>query len=967
MHSRISYLLKPLAFLLLLIFLAASQHTFADQGIEVEKEFDPNNISALYDTLYESDPNTRSATSPYSYYPNTISTGSIRPPINQRALKISLSEDGIYKITQQDIINAGIPISSANPNSIQMMHMGYDVSYRFNGDTDNQFEANEYVFFYGREFEGTKFDQQYSDDNVYWLWFNGTPSIVPNIAHQTGNPIVTVGQNTYVHDPEAYFTLTSLNEIDGDWGSIEPDSWYWLYMQKNLTTPYTKSYPIELEEPASSGTATITIEALSNRTATRTFEVAINAQAPITKTWTGISYEVLSGTIPNSNLINGTNTIDFTINTPPAPNHRDRIAINHVVIEYDRALRAVSDEIIFDAKTAGSAEFQISAFAEGRSNYIQVWNVTNPEQPIKIPLTATNIINNGATNTLTVGTNVPAGGRYIATTINNFRTPTEISGYTAPNLTPSAGYADWIAFTTLDFQDQANRLAAHRQNFSNLESYVVDVEDVYNQYGFGLQSPDAIHDYLADAYTNWSSQPQYAVIFGTGSLSPRGLACSDPGCGATTTANEPSIIPTYLSFSDRVLGLIPSDLPFVLLEGGDLTPDISIGRIPSDSLQETKNVVDKIIQHDAHLVNQAAHTQRLLFLSDNIDSGGDFCFANQQAEANVTANYTTTSYCLDNYLNNGQTVSDMNGDVFGNINTNGALIINYRGHGSVTGWAAGLASSNSPEDWDNHGLAGIILSADCLDGNFGYIDREALGETFLTLGDQQGSAAHWSSSGLGYSTEHDILHFAFYDAVFDLNMIRIGDAINYAKGIYDVQPTHESELYAFNLLGDPALPVLRDPTNTAPIAGLLALPNIEGQFGGQGTTETYLITITNNGTTSDTYTINTSDSNNNWSSLTGSPTTIVLAPGESQVIPVTVSIPYNTSLNEVNETTVSVTSTNDAWTTDDIVLQTTVAEFTSVSMTDSSTNPFSLIPLAILFVTILTLLTMKLAFSKKIE
>ena len=73
------------------------------------------------------------------------------------------------------------------------------------------------------------------------------------------------------------------------------------------------------------------------------------------------------------------------------------------------------------------------------------------------------------------------------------------------------------------------------------------------------------------------------------------------------------------------------------------------------------------------------------------------------------------------------------------------------------------------------------------------------------MGDLAGSAAHWSSTGLGYDHEHTVLLEGFYTGIFDHGLIALGDAINYAKLHFMQSGSYsESEIYSFNLQGDPA-------------------------------------------------------------------------------------------------------------------------------------------------------------------
>jgi hypothetical protein len=146
------------------------------------------------------------------------------------------------------------------------------------------------------------------------------------------------------------------------------------------------------------------------------------------------------------------------------------------------------------------------------------------------------------------------------------------------------------------------------------------------------------------------------------------------------------------------------------------------------------------------------------------------------------------------------------------VNDHGASILNYRGHGSDQNWAGTSGSppiltAGSTGFWQNISRLLVILSADCLDGYFVHSHSSALGESFMRLSDR-GSVAHWSSSGLGFTYKHRILHSAFSDGVFRKHLNSMGDAVNFAKNEYYQSGGDDSKLVSFILLGDPAMKLL---------------------------------------------------------------------------------------------------------------------------------------------------------------
>jgi uncharacterized repeat protein (TIGR01451 family) len=92
-------------------------------------------------------------------------------------------------------------------------------------------------------------------------------------------------------------------------------------------------------------------------------------------------------------------------------------------------------------------------------------------------------------------------------------------------------------------------------------------------------------------------------------------------------------------------------------------------------------------------------------------------------------------------------------------------------------------------------------------------ENESLGEELLQAANK-GSAANYSSTGLGLTHEHSLMVQLFYDGIFLDGNTAIGDAVNYAKSEYLRRGVinsgwHDSILYSFLLSGDPAMQLLR--------------------------------------------------------------------------------------------------------------------------------------------------------------
>ncbi|MCZ7673925.1 MAG: C25 family cysteine peptidase [Chloroflexi bacterium] len=257
-----------------------------------------------------------------------------------------------------------------------------------------------------------------------------------------------------------------------------------------------------------------------------------------------------------------------------------------------------------------------------------------------------------------------------------------------------------------------------------------------------------------------------------------------------------------------------------MLSGDDMLPDMAVGRIPVNTTSEAENVINKIIWYEQNQLN-------LTPTGAWQKAPSSWPIEQEQAAPTAPPTKTLSAPCCPPALTKPifawmimicPTASlpegDMRGDM-GEALLDGISLINYRGHGSVQFWGGYggadmiLDASQPDEDlrqfWQNNTKPAVIISADCLDGHFAHTNRTALSERYLRLGELKATAAHWSSSGLGFESEHTPLVSGFYTGLFGQGHTAIGDAINYAKVYYTTTNYHQDELYAFNLQGDPAM------------------------------------------------------------------------------------------------------------------------------------------------------------------
>jgi hypothetical protein len=161
------------------------------------------------------------------------------------------------------------------------------------------------------------------------------------------------------------------------------------------------------------------------------------------------------------------------------------------------------------------------------------------------------------------------------------------------DLRNTANGGDYIIITHKDFLPAAQQLAQYRESnlpgFTSPRVKVIEVEDIYNEFSYGLLNPYALQAFAKHAFDNWvSPAPKYIVLFGDMSSDYRSVY-------ATSRKNFIPSIP-YHAFR---FGQLPSDNSIAAVAGNDISPDMAIGRLSCETLEEANVLVNKIINYPA--------------------------------------------------------------------------------------------------------------------------------------------------------------------------------------------------------------------------------------------------------------------------------------------------------------------------------------------------------------------------------
>ena len=418
---------------------------------------------------------------------------------------------------------------------------------------------------------------------------------------------------------------------------------------------------------------------------------------------------------------------------------------------------------------------------------------------------------------------------YLVVTDAALMSPDAIAADTAGDLGDTENGADYILITHRDLGWDGNGdayqwltdLVALRQA-QGLRVSVVDVQDIYDEFAYGHITPAALRDFLAYAYGSWTAPaPKYVLLVGDHTYDYKNIN----GGGAE------NFVPAWLAYTDY-MGETVTDEYFARISGDDAVPDLYMGRLPAASAAEAAVMVQKIIDYEQAANTKTWQKDTLLVADDrHQDYERVFEVMNEDAAATLPAGMNDPARA---YLNQYVVARDVTADIQSAFN-NGALIVNYCGHGATQLWAAerifdvgnawpGYYTDVADLDEADSGRYPFVVSMSCLSGYFaglGSWENPSLAEVLLRT-DNKGAAAALMPTGETTTEGQHILNSALFEALFTEDIRRLGPAIAAAKQtlLANGGSYYEQVSETFLLFGDPAME-LKVPLPRRP-AGLIA-------------------------------------------------------------------------------------------------------------------------------------------------
>jgi hypothetical protein len=748
--------------------------------------------------------------------------------------QISVTENGIYKITYDFLNKLGLNASAINPTNIRLYGNGGEMLAEdnavFRNDDlvenaiqvvdggDGKMDQGDYILFYAngphsilKDSAKKQFTHQY---NIY----NDVSYYFLNVDKGAGKRIQL--ENTPITSTQI---VTSFNEFqfhEKDSVNIGRYGKMWWGDELNdlpgrtLNKSFAFNIPnIDLSSPITVSTQIGGIQ----RTAASNLAVSVNGNALTSFFLSPFGYEFYD---PQIRVLNDTkaitvNSSSVVLNYKFSKGGSEAVGfIDYIRINARRNLVFNGYLNFADWNSVGIGNVANYQIQNANAN-TRVWDISNPLQPSLM---------NSSLNGTVLSFNQKADflHRFVATDGSILFTPSMVGKISNQNL-HNISNKEYIIVSHPSFLSEAKRLAEHHMNKRGYKTIVVTPQEIYNEFSSGSQDISAIRDFakmLYDKATNPNDMVNYLLLFGDASYDYK-----------NRVANNTNFVPTYetLESVNKILSY-PTDDFFGFLDDEEnlndfsssqiSTLDIGIGRITAPKALIAKDIVNKIINYDSPN-SFGPWKNNMTFCADDGDGDGTEHMNDAESVVAITVDslpiYNNNKIYVDalveQFTPSGARCPDGNTAVREQL-YNGTFLLNYNGHGGPHSWCEErIFSQNDINALKNYNKLPLFITATC---DFAPYDNPAdySGAEILLSKADGGAIALMSTTQLVFADQNRIMNqnymyegFSFQD---NGKFPTLGDSYRLSKNLRYVSGMSEStaaNFRKFTLLGDPALPL----------------------------------------------------------------------------------------------------------------------------------------------------------------
>lgn len=718
-------------------------------------------------------------------------------------LKIRVWEDGVYRVTDQELINAGFSVSSASLANLKLFYRGEEQHIHVEQNSGNL----SFIEFWGRRNDGRVDSLMYRDPitrlpadvqpHKRISLFSDTSAYFLTVANDPGLRMTTFEDLNYGnYTAESHYRYESLKEwLPGNTSTefFNPGGGGQYDINHILNSAYItgEGYLVpkfNSQDNNSTFTHFLPTPDAANSGNPSTFRTRVYGRSSL--------LHVLQVDLAGSPFINDT-TVGVYIKT----HDQDYTGTltNNIQVRYTplgQTLGAGADNnnvcwlsLTYDRNTdlAGNTETRIEDWQNGSNAYFSfsnadlntegwVWDLKNH---IRSRGTAS-----GSTFNVVTGANSSPSDMVVVT--DRALKTAELMQTSLANLSDPGNSGEFLIITNprLIASAQAYKNYRDTNTVNQIPARIVTTDQIFDEFGYGSFTPVAIKRFMKWALDNWGTPPRYLLLWGKGQYLRRG--------------RPDNMVPTW--------GQPASDYEYVSNWDPNIinpVPDIPVGRINIFVDDEGLDYLDKVIEYE--------HSPWEPWMKESVYLGG----GKNINEQNPIKGYLVNGYMsqFENpplggkgwYFQNFNTSTESNSAFNSEYHINkGVQIIHFFGHSSHNIYDVDI---KEPNLYQNYSRYPLVIAFGCYGGNFARTSK-SYGERFV-LERGRGSIGYFANSTAGYLGPLGEYGKIFYQVAFNTHLgERLGDVIQEShRRFHDVfkDPNSINHTFQLNLQGDPSI------------------------------------------------------------------------------------------------------------------------------------------------------------------
>lgn len=519
-------------------------------------------------------------------------------------VKVKVESTGVYRITGRELAKLGVHLAGIRPGSLALYTAGermpnqpvsdtmVEVPIFVAGEEDGRFDLDDKVVFYGlgasRWSRGcsTYVTNLYTRYNVYWLCWGGRPGrrMMQGMGPETaGTRILWTGRDKLRREQD--LECPARSGLLWIWRNLTKDS-YRDRVQFDLDL--AALHPVRFQRICGwlySENSGNRLRTLVNGRSVGDF--AFDATGP------AYPFRFVIDTLLPANFSGNKLTLELS------GEGQKQVYLDYLEVEYERMLSLYRGQLHFIASDTGRFRFSVKDVS-GSAYVLDVTDRYEPRMSVDFEQ---------AQDSLRFCYQVNRPTEFVVAAEKQLLTPAGMSLRRPGSLAAPMRQADYWAVVPAEYLPAGQKLARYRAGnvagVPNCRTDVAVLEDIYDDYGFGLEEPIAIKRFFAD------KRPAFGVLCGDATYDYRDNLKRRPAPG----------VPAY----ETGFGLDPSGTQGLLtlsydswyadFEGTGMSPDMILGRVTCRSGAELARFVEKLIAYERGPAG--AWNRRLLLLADD--------------------------------------------------------------------------------------------------------------------------------------------------------------------------------------------------------------------------------------------------------------------------------------------------------------------------------------------------------------